>query len=185
MSSTERIVVLLGKVIIRSTGLPSKASSTQMFSKNSMDGTIWCKRCTSKLNFALDHETSMTHVQPPLPTAYGYHLEVESHARTTHVYIANFDFDNLTVAVHVLAPPITLKFSISNPLCYYGFEARLMLICPLFSLDNRYSTSCSRDTVELTHKSRHFLKPIILVSSLVLVQVCLDWIGRTKSIHDS
>ena len=43
----------------------------------------------------------------PLCTAYGYHLKVESHIRTIRVYIANFDFDDLTVAaLAALAPPI-------------------------------------------------------------------------------
>ena len=41
------------------------------------------------------------------PTAYGYRLEVDSHVRTIHVYIANFDFDDLTVAA--LAPPISIN----------------------------------------------------------------------------
>ena len=39
--------------------------------------------------------------QPPMATAW----RVDSHVRTIHVYIANFDFDDLTVAA--LAPPIT------------------------------------------------------------------------------
>ena len=36
MSSTERIVVLLGQVVVRSAELPSKASSVQIFSQNRM-----------------------------------------------------------------------------------------------------------------------------------------------------
>ena len=45
--------------------------------------------------------------QPPMATAW----RVDSHVRTIHVYIANFDFDDLTVAA--LAPPnITKKLSI-------------------------------------------------------------------------
>ena len=40
--------------------------------------------------------------QPPMATAW----RVDSHVRTIHVYIANFDFDDLTVAA--LAPPITV-----------------------------------------------------------------------------
>ena len=41
--------------------------------------------------------------QPPMATAW----RVDSHLRTIHVYIANFDFDDLTVAA--LAPPISIN----------------------------------------------------------------------------
>ena len=43
------------------------------------------------------------HSQPPMATAW----RVDSHVRTIHVYIANFDFDDLTVAA---LAPITFSF---------------------------------------------------------------------------
>ena len=50
--------------------------------------------------------------QPPMATAW----RVDSHVRTIHVYIANFDFDDLTVAVlAALALPMTMpKYQTSS-----------------------------------------------------------------------
>ena len=71
VSSTERIVVLLGQVVVRSAGLPSKASfCPDIFPE--LDGAEFAPVCTSKitkLNFRHDHGT----IDDTYPTSSGNH----------------------------------------------------------------------------------------------------------------